>query len=151
MEEDTHPYLGAVPSSNAKPWPQGLCCRDLYHRSLVSVIKEKLRRPHDNIIFTTMGSRHFGKRTGRSRDIRVHGELYTSLHIRSSGEVLESPGEPGCEIAQGCCRMMFWSDITHLRRSKRKTVAAYLFFATTLSISGAALLPLVRTCCLFQT
>lgn len=112
------------------PGPKDYVVGDLYHRSLVSVIKEKLRRPHDNHNFHYHGFETFWKRTGRSRDIRVHGELYTSpAYLEAQREVLESPGEPDCVLPRVVVAMMFWSDVTHLTSfGNAKLWPAYLFF-----------------------
>jgi hypothetical protein len=112
------------------PGPKDYIVGDLYHRPLVSIVKEKLLKPHDNQHFHYHGFELFWKRTERSPDIRVYGELYTSpAYLEAQREVLESPGEPGCELPRVVVTMMFWSDVTHLTSfGNAQLWPSYLFF-----------------------
>ena len=102
----------------------------LYHRSIVSVIKEKL--------FNSMDNQHFHyepyglswKPTGESEEIRVHGEIYTSSSFERAHQALqESPREPGCQLPRCIVAIMFWSDETLLTSfGKTKLWPLYMFF-----------------------
>jgi hypothetical protein len=95
--------------------PQDYVAGDLYHRSLVSVIREKLANPHDDRHFHYEPFELFWQPTETGCDERVHGELYTSsAFLNAHRELQESPGEPGCTLPRVVVAMMFWSDGTHL-------------------------------------
>ena len=112
------------------PGPKDYVVGDLYHRPLVSVFIEKIRKQHENQHFHYHGFEIFWKRTEHSPDIGVHGELYTSpAFLEAQREVLESPGEPGCNLPRVVVAMMFWSDSTHLTSfGNAKLWPSYLFF-----------------------
>jgi hypothetical protein len=103
---------------------------DLYHRSLVSVIREKLANSHDDQNFHYDPFELFWKPTAASASVRAHGELYTSpAFIDAHRELQESPGEPGCKLPRVVAAMMFWSDSTHLTSfGDAKLWPCYLFF-----------------------
>jgi hypothetical protein len=112
------------------PGPKMYHVGDLYHRSLVSVIREKLRNPLDNQNFHHEGFELFWKPTDQSPDVRVHGELYTSpAFTEAQREVQDSLGEPGCNLPRVVLALMFWSDATHLTTfGNTKLWPAYLYF-----------------------
>jgi hypothetical protein len=103
---------------------------DLYHRSLVSVIREKLANPQDDQNFHYDPFKLFWKPTNASTSVRVHGELYTSpAYLDAHRELQESPREPGCDLSRVIVAMMFWSDATHLTSfGDAKLWPCYLFF-----------------------
>ena len=102
----------------------------LYHRSIVSVIKEKLANPVDNQHFHYEPFELSWRPTLESEETRVHGEIYTSSSFESAHQALQdSPGEPGCQLP--CCvvALMFWSDETLLTSfGKTKLWPVYMFF-----------------------
>jgi hypothetical protein len=102
----------------------------LYHRSLVSVIKEKLANPVDNRHFHYEPYGLFWKPTLESEETRVHGEIYTSSSFERAHRALqESPGEPGCQLPRCIVAIMFWSDETLLTSfGKTKLWPVYMFF-----------------------
>ena len=112
------------------PGHQNTAVADLYHRSLVSVIKEKLANPSDDEKFHYEPYDLFWKPDNESDEVRVHGELYTSTAFRDAHRhVNEAPGEPGCEAPRCVIAMMFWSDATHLTSfGNAKLWPCYLFF-----------------------
>jgi len=126
------PITISVPfHSRAKaPGPQDYVVGDLYHRSLVSVIREKLANPHDIQHFHYEPFEVLWRPTDNSPDIRVHSELYTSpAFIDVHREVQALPGEPGCTLPRVVVAMMFWSDSTHLTSfGTAKLWPTYLFF-----------------------
>jgi hypothetical protein len=103
---------------------------DLYHRSLVSVIKEKLANQSDDERFHYEPYNLLWKPNEGSDEVRVHGELYTSPAFHDAHRDLqESPGEPGCEFPRVVVALMFSSDATHLTSfGNAKLWPCYLFF-----------------------
>lgn len=112
------------------PGPQDYLVGHLYHRSLVSILREKLANPNDDRRFHYEPYELLWSPTDSSPDIRVHGELYTSpAFMDAHREVQELPGEPGCDLPRVVAAMMFWSDATHLTSfGTAKLWPSYLFF-----------------------
>jgi Plavaka transposase len=110
--------------------PKNFIVGELYHRSLVSVIHEKLVDPHDDQYFHYEPFQLFWNPTDSSDDIRVHGELYTSpAFLEAHRELQDSPREPGCDLPRVVVAMMFASDATHLTSfGNAKLWPCYLFF-----------------------
>lgn len=139
MEEDAGwkrtPVRISVPFSKRHtktPGPKTFIVGDLYHRSFVSVIREKLANPEDVQHFHYEPFELFWRppNSDIQGDIRVHGELYTSpAFLKAHRELQESPGEPGCSLPKVVVAMMFWSDATHLTSfGTAKLWPAYLCF-----------------------
>lgn len=103
---------------------------DFHHRSLISVIREKLANArHDELFYYQPYELLWN--CGRSeRPTRIHGELYTSqAFIQAHRELQESPLEPGCDREQVVLALMFWSDATHLTSfGNSKLWPCYMFF-----------------------
>lgn len=112
-----------------KPGPQTYLVGDLYHRTLVSVIVEKLKNRHDNRHFHYDGFELFWRPTEHSADTRVYGELYTSpAFLDAQREIQDSPGEPGCSLPRVVVALMFASDATQLTSfGSAKLWPCYLF------------------------
>jgi hypothetical protein len=136
MDEDAGwkrtPITISVPfhSRAIKPGPKKFVIGDLYHRSLVSVIREKLSQPQDDQKFYYEPFELFWRPTDTSDDIRVHGELYTSpAFLDAHRELQDAPGEPGCNLPKVIVALMFWSDVTHLTSFGDANLwPCYLFF-----------------------
>lgn len=97
------------------PGPQDYIAGDLYHRSLVSVIREKLANPADDLHFHYEPFKLFWQPSADDPGIRVHGEMYTSpAFLNAHAELQSSPREPDCDLPRVVVAMMFWSDATHL-------------------------------------
>ena len=111
------------------PGPKDFVVGELYHRSIVSVIREKLSNPHADRLFHYEPFELFWRQSHRD-DVRLHGELYTSsAFLEAHREVQEMPGEPGCDLPRVVVALMFWSDATHLTSfGNAKLWPAYLFF-----------------------
>jgi len=126
------PISISVPFHNRMkhPGPEEYLVGDLYHRSFVSVIREKLASPHDVQNFHYEPFELTWKPTDESIETRVHGELYTSPAFMDAHRDLQnSPGEPGCDLPRVVVAMMFWSDGTHLTSfGDKKLWPCYLFF-----------------------
>ena len=86
--------------SSKAPGPRAFMVGDLYHRSFVSVIREKLANPHDDQGFHYKPFELFWRCLGRNNNnMRVHGELYTSpAFLDAHRELQESAREPGCSL-----------------------------------------------------
>jgi hypothetical protein len=88
---------------------------DLYHRSLVQVIKERISDPHTAAKFHLEPYELLWKRSNQHREVNMHGELYTSEAFREAHRALQdSPPEPNCDLQRVVVALMFWSDATHL-------------------------------------
>jgi hypothetical protein len=113
------------------PGPRCHTIIELYHRSLVSVIREKLNNPSDDQKFHYEPYGLFWQPTEQSTEVRVYSELYTSSAFhRAHSEVQESPQAPGCDLPRVIVGLMFWSDATHLTSfGNAKLWPCYLFFA----------------------
>jgi hypothetical protein len=103
---------------------------DLYHRSIVSVIKEKLANPRDNAKFHYEPYEYLWKPTEDSDEVRVHGEMYTSAAFHDAHRELQAaPGEPNCTLPRVVVALMFSSDATHLTSfGNAKLWPCYLYF-----------------------
>lgn len=103
---------------------------DLYHRSLVSVIREKLANPSDDEKFHYEPYDLFWMPGEEGNEVRVHGELYTSAAFRDAhSDLQEGAGEPGCELPRVIVALMLWSDATHLTSfGNAKLWPCYLYF-----------------------
>jgi Plavaka transposase len=117
----------------ASPGLQDYVIHDFRHRSIVSILKEKLVDDHE--------FRHFhfepyelkwqsGDFAPEDPSIRVHGELYTSpAFLKAHTELQASQGEPGCNLPHVLVGLMFASDQTHLTSfGETKLWPVYLFF-----------------------
>jgi hypothetical protein len=116
--------------SRAKdPGPKDYVVGELYHRSIISVIREKLSNPHEDRLFHYEPFELYWRRPHHDNQ-HIHGELYTSAaFIDAHREVQEMPGEPGCDLPRVVVALMFWSDATHLTSfGNAKLWPAYLFF-----------------------
>ena len=103
---------------------------DLYYRSLVDVIKEKLVNPHDSERFHYEPYEYLWEPSNQYKEIKVHGELYTSqAFLEAHRELQNSPGEPNCDLPRVVAALMFWSDETHLTSfGNTKLWPCYLYF-----------------------
>jgi hypothetical protein len=112
------------------PGPQDYVVANFYHRSLVSVITEKLASEHNARFFHYEPYELLWQRPGAQNSVRIHGELYTSTAFLNAHNALqELPGEPGCNLPRVVVALMFWSDSTSLTNfGSAKLWPLYLFF-----------------------
>jgi hypothetical protein len=97
------------------PGSQQYAGADLYHRSLVEVITERISDPHTGAQFHLEPYKLLWKRSDQHREVNVHGELYTSEAFREAHQALQdSPPEPNCDLPRVVVALMFWSDATQL-------------------------------------
>ncbi|KAF7973294.1 hypothetical protein HWV62_15675 [Athelia sp. TMB] len=88
---------------------------DLYHRSLVDVLKERISNPHAGQHIHMEPFKLNWQPTPQHSEVRIHGEMYTSEAFLDAHEALQqSSPEPGCELEKCIAAIMFWSDATHL-------------------------------------
>lgn len=117
-----------------KPGAQPYVGGDLYHRSIMDTVRERIMDPHlaqhfhlqPYELLWSMG--HIGDQS--NPEVRVYGELYTSpAFIDAHRELHEAPGEPGCDLPRVVVALMFWSDATHLTSfGNAKIWPLYMFF-----------------------
>lgn len=120
-------------SSNPQARPRDYVVENFHHKSLVSVIREKithLRDPHYFHFEPYELSWQPPTTSNIPQPVQVQGELYTSpAFIHAHKELQEMPGEPGCDLQRVVIALMFWSDATHLTSfGSAKLWPLYLFF-----------------------
>lgn len=110
--------------------PKEYIAGELFHRSLVSILREKLSNPEHAEGFHYEPFELFWQPGDQSTKTPVHGELYTSrVFARAHQELLNSEMEPDCNLPRAIAAMMFWSDATHLTSfGNAKLWPCYLFF-----------------------
>lgn len=112
------------------PGSQRYIAGELYHRPIISVIKERLTDSTSHDRFHYEPYRLLWKPREGVDEMRVHGELYTSTAFLDAHKaLLESPPEPGCDAPRAIAALMFWSDATHLTSfGNAKLWPCYMFF-----------------------
>jgi hypothetical protein len=86
-----------------------------YHRTLVSVIREKISRPSSFPHLHFEPFELYCQSNETAEPIRVHGELYSSTtFIDAHHDLQNSPKEPGCDLPRVIVALMFASDGTQL-------------------------------------
>jgi Plavaka transposase len=101
--------------TTAQPGSRSYMAADLYHRPLISVIREKLSNVQDDELFHYEPYELRWNASHLPREVHIHGELYASpAYMHTHRELQESPGEPGCDLPRVVVALMFWSDATHL-------------------------------------
>ncbi len=85
------------------------------HRSIVSVLKEKMANNNDFRHFHLEPYELLWQRKGVTNPTRVHGELYASpVFLEAHEEIQTMNGEPNCSLPRVLVGLMFGSDATHL-------------------------------------
>ncbi|KAG2753752.1 hypothetical protein P692DRAFT_20870582, partial [Suillus brevipes Sb2] len=85
--------------TTAQPGARPYVAAELYHRSLVSVIREKLSNAQDDELFHYEPYELRWSAPHLQHEVNIQGELYTSPAFMDAHRKLqESPGEPGCEL-----------------------------------------------------
>jgi hypothetical protein len=98
-----------------QPGPRIYPAADLYHRSLVAVVREKLANTRDNRLFHYEPYQLRWNPPHLDAEVPIYGDLYTSPAFLDAHRVLqELPGEPGCDLPRVVAGLMFWSDATQL-------------------------------------
>lgn len=126
------PIKISVPFHNrtSHPGPQPYAGGDLYHRSLIDVIKERISDTHTARRFHFEPYELTWAPHPNSYQIPVYGELYSSpAFIKTNRKLQDEQGEPGCSLQRVVVALMFWSDATHLTSfGNAKLWPLYLFF-----------------------
>jgi hypothetical protein len=126
------PITISVPFHNRmkRPGSQNYVVGDLYHRDIISIIREKLTNYIDDRHFHYEPFELLWQPNDVTPDIRVHGEIYTSpAFIEAHHELQNSPGEPGCNLPRVVVALMFASDATHLTSfGTAKLWPSYVYF-----------------------
>ena len=112
------------------PGPREFTIPDFYHRSVVSILKEKLINDSDFQHFHLEPYELRWQPQYAGNSVRVHGELYnSSAFIEAHNELQNSPKEVGCNLPRIVVGLMFASDATHLTSfGDAKIWPLYLFF-----------------------
>lgn len=102
----------------------------LRHRSLVSVIREKISRPSSHQHLHHEPYELYWQPLADAEPVRVHKELYSSdAFIEAHRQLQDSPGEPGCDLPRVIAGIMLASDATQLTAfSDAKLAPVYLAF-----------------------
>jgi hypothetical protein len=112
------------------PGPREYFVTNFYHRSLTSIIREKLSKDLDIRHFHYEPYELFWNPPHIKEEIRLYGEFYTSPAFNAAHQDLQAgPGEPGCALPRIVIALMFWSDATTLSNfGSAKLWPLYLFF-----------------------
>ena len=121
-----------VPFHNQTPKPgvYDYHVGDMYHRTLISVIREKLANAQHDELFHYQPYNLFWQHKESPTPINVYGELYTSeAFLEAHRNLQQSPPEPGCDRERVVVALMFWSDATQLTSfGNAKLWPCYMFF-----------------------
>lgn len=83
----------------------------LYHRSLVSIIRDKVSGLDFHHLHLEPYELYWQPGEEDSQPVKVHGELYSSTAFVEAHRTLQdSPPEPGCDLPRFIIAMMFASD-----------------------------------------
>ena len=114
----------------ALPGPRQYVGAELYHRSIVKVVRERITDPQHAEHFHYEPYWLMWQPTDRHAEVRLHRELYTSeAFFEAHLELQNSPAEPNCNLPRVIVALMFWSDATHLTSfGNAKLWPLYLYF-----------------------
>ncbi|KIK35174.1 hypothetical protein CY34DRAFT_56217, partial [Suillus luteus UH-Slu-Lm8-n1] len=103
---------------------------DLYHRSLVGILREKLANARDDKLFHYEPYQLRWSPPHLDAEVSIYGDLYTSTAFHEAhSDLQESPGEPGCSLPRVVAGLMFWSDATQLTSfGNAKLWPTYMYF-----------------------
>lgn len=126
------PVTISVPfhSRSSNPGPKSYTVQDFNYRSLISILEERIKDPVQAAHFHYEPYELLWHPPHRDRDVKVHGELFTSsAFLDIHRELQESPPEPGCELPRVVAAYMFWSDATQLSTfGNQKLWPLYVYF-----------------------
>jgi hypothetical protein len=103
---------------------------ELYHRSLVDVLREKLANARDDKLFHYEPYQLRWNPPHLDAEVNIYGDLYTSNAFHEAhSDLQESPGEPDCDLPRVVAGLMFWSDATQLTSfGTAKLWPTYMYF-----------------------
>jgi hypothetical protein len=112
------------------PGPRVYQAADLYHRSLVSVIREKIANARDSKLFHYEPYELRWHPPHLDDEVPIYGDLYTCPAFHEAhGKLQELPREPGCNLPRVMAGLMFWSDATQLTSfGNAKLWPTYMYF-----------------------
>lgn len=105
------------------PGVQDYTVKNFYHRSLTSIIREKLKNDAEKNChfhfepFESLWKPDLNSPANSPDDttVRLYGELYTSPAFLDAHQKLQDmTGEPNCNLPRVVVGLMFWSDATQL-------------------------------------
>src|SRR6202043_1749677 len=110
--------------------PKEFIVAGFYHRSIVSVVRERICSPAHHNSFHYEPYDLKWQPANSSVPVSVHGELYTSTaFIQAHTDLQNSPPEPNCNLPRVIVALMFASDATHLTSfGDVKLWPLYLYF-----------------------
>jgi hypothetical protein len=118
-------------NSMKDPGTKSFTVGTFHHRSIVSVIKEKITNRNESQGFHYYPYRATWKRTGDDPEVELYGEMYASQAFREAhGDVQRLPptGE-NRGLERVVVALMFWSDATQLTSFGGSSLwPGYLFF-----------------------
>lgn len=95
--------------------PQDFTITDFYHRSIVSILKERIQSEDALHFHMEPYELHWQPGFQTDEPVRVQGEIYTSPAFLDAHNALqEKSGEPGCDLPRVVVALMFASDATQL-------------------------------------
>lgn len=117
-------------SRSSKPGTQTYTLPDFFHRSIISIMREKLSDDQEFRHFHLEPFELHWQRGQAAEPKRVYGELYTSPKFAEAHEKLQaSPPEPSCSLSRHIAALMFASDSTQLTAyGDTKIWPLYMFF-----------------------
>ncbi|KAG2339571.1 hypothetical protein BDR05DRAFT_891592, partial [Suillus weaverae] len=122
--------------TNVQPGTWPYVAANLYHRSLVSVIQEKLANAHndEHFHYEPYHLRWSPPPPNLPHEVNIQGELYMSpAFIDAHRELQELPREAGCDLPHVAAALMFWSDATQLTMfGNAKLWPVYMYFGNEL-------------------
>ncbi|OJA16859.1 hypothetical protein AZE42_09971 [Rhizopogon vesiculosus] len=120
--------------TTAQPGARPYITADLYHRPLISVIREKLSDAQDNELFHYEPYQLQWSAPHLPHEVNIQGELYTSpAFMDAHRELQESPREAGCDLPHVVAALMFWLDAMHLTTfGNAKLWPVYMYFGNEL-------------------
>lgn len=118
------------PRRSLHPGPKEYTIKDFHHRSLTSIIRERVLDPTRHKLFHFEPYELRWHPPHKACDVGVHGELFTSKTFLDAHRALqESPPEPGCDLPRRVVALMLWSDATQLTTfGSAKLWPLYLYF-----------------------
>jgi hypothetical protein len=120
--------------TTAQPGARPYVAADLYHRPLISIIREKLSNAQDGELFHYEPYQLRWSAPHLQHEVEIQGELYTSpAFMDAHRELQQSPGELECNLPRAVVALMFWSDATHLTTfGNTKLWPVYMYFGNEL-------------------
>ena len=130
MDQNSNHNICPVSSASKTAWTKGIFVGDLYHRSLTSVIRERLTNPQNAQFFHYEPFKLIWQLHPTGPEMLIHGEIYNSPEFLTAHNNLQSsPNEPGCTRPKVIVALMFLSDLTHLTQfGTAKLWPLYLMF-----------------------